>query len=266
MQHRLQRLRRSCADSAHSGVRADRPYRRRWLSRVRSRARRAGRRAGHAGVRHGREPVRRRPPPRGRPRRAAGRRRPRAVRRAGRRRRAGGHERRAWSPCCAARWRVTVMPLATIARSSRRDGPRRRRGSARSARSSAHAGLHLGVRRDGVRFGYVDPLRFLAPRGVRAVRRAASRRRAPLPRARRRVVRAHAPARAPAPWPAWVGLALVLLGVGVRGVSACAPWRRRTSTAAGWGGCARVGFVAIAAGRAVGATKPSVAWVSSHVC
>ena len=110
-------------------------------------------------------------------------------------------------------WRVTHMPLATI----------RARGSvARGtvigtvASSPDHAGLHLGMRRDGTRFGYVDPLRFLArpslgpappPRIVRPPPRSA---RPPPPPPARSV-------RLPlAPWPAWAGLALVLAGAGLR--------------------------------------------------
>jgi hypothetical protein len=58
------------------------------------------------------------------------------------------------------RWRVTQMPLATVAV---RAGDAVRRGDRLGtvAASRDHAGLHLGVRRDGARFGYVDPLRFL---------------------------------------------------------------------------------------------------------
>ena len=66
-------------------------------------------------------------------------------------------------------WRVTYAPLERIAvRAGARVGPGRRLG--RVARASGHAGgprrgdagLHLGVRREGRRFGYVDPLRFLS--------------------------------------------------------------------------------------------------------
>jgi hypothetical protein len=59
-------------------------------------------------------------------------------------------------------WRVSHMPLATI---TVRAGTPLARGARLGvlARSTTHAGLHLGVRRDGRRFGYVDPLRFLAP-------------------------------------------------------------------------------------------------------
>jgi hypothetical protein len=153
-------------------------------------------------------------------------------------------------------WRVTQMPLATI---SVRQGTAATRGTLLGtlAASDAHAGLHLGVRRDGVRFGYVDPLRFLggkrpAPpvpvgrRGPRApgrrplrgpAPRAAPLRGAtpaivPLPRPDR--VTAPIPGAVPvgsnplrpggvAPWSAWVGLALVLAGAGVH--------RRRTARA-----------------------------------
>jgi len=135
------------------------------------------------------------------------------------------------------RWRVTVMPLAAV---TVRRGADVRAGArvGTVAPSSEHAGLHLGVRRDGSRFGYVDPLRFLevsrppapplvGPRGpARRPPRAV-----PTP-----VLRpAAAPVIGLAPWPAWAGLALVVGGVGAR-------WRlrirarrahRRTSTAAG---------------------------------
>jgi hypothetical protein len=58
------------------------------------------------------------------------------------------------------RWRVTQMPLATVAV---RAGDAVRSGDRLGtvAPSRDHAGLHLGVRRDGSRFDYVDPLRFL---------------------------------------------------------------------------------------------------------
>jgi len=117
-------------------------------------------------------------------------------------------------------WRVTHMPLATIAV---RAGAVARRGATLGtvARSASHAGLHLGVRRDGTRFGYVDPLRFLArpsnpvplgraPRSARPPRLVPAPRPASSPSARRR---ASSPL---APWPAWVGLALVLAGAGVQ--------------------------------------------------
>jgi hypothetical protein len=133
------------------------------------------------------------------------------------------------------RWRVTVMPLRSIAvRRGATVRPHARLGTL--ARSSAHAGLHLGVRRDGVRFGYVDPLRFLAaPRSAPFVApppRPTSPRRAP-PRAAP-FVPSRTPAPGVAPWPAFAGLGLVLFGVGVRWhLRVRAAWRRRTSTAAG---------------------------------
>jgi hypothetical protein len=141
-------------------------------------------------------------------------------------------------------WRVSVMPLARVAV---RRGVVVRAGArvGTAAGSSRHAGLHLGVRRDGTRFGYVDPLRFLrAPgsvppvavgrRGPRPPRRVAPPARVAAPAAV--AVAPAARVAAVAPWPAWAGLALVLGGVGVR-------WRVRrrarrwrvpgTSTAAG---------------------------------
>ena len=140
-------------------------------------------------------------------------------------------------------WRVSVMPLlrvtvhrGVIVRAGARVGT--------AAGSSQHAGVHLGVRRDGTRFGYVDPLRYIrAPgsvppvaigrRGPRPPRRGVPPARVAAPVA----VAAARPARvaALAPWPAWAGLGLVLAGVGVRwGVRRRArPLCGRTSTAAG---------------------------------
>jgi peptidase M23-like protein len=159
------------------------------------------------------------------------------------------------------RWRVTHMPLATIAV---RRGAAAARGTVLGtvAASSAHAGLHLGVRRHGTRFGYVDPLRFLGghpavpppiigrappPRGGRPPRLGPAPRPAPVasphPTAGsdgRRPVPVPSPQPtagsnpgAVAPWPAWAGLALVLAGVGVR---------RRAGTArrGGWALGARI--------------------------
>ncbi|MGH2947062.1 MAG: peptidoglycan DD-metalloendopeptidase family protein [Solirubrobacteraceae bacterium] len=62
-------------------------------------------------------------------------------------------------------WRVSHMPLATIAV---RPGDAVRPGALLGTLdvSRAHAGLHLGVRRHGTRFGYVDPARFLATTGL----------------------------------------------------------------------------------------------------
>jgi Peptidase family M23 len=144
------------------------------------------------------------------------------------------------------RWRVTHLPLASVAV---------HRGQAVAAgapigdlaASSAHAGLHLGVRLASDRFGYVDPLRFLPaathqvpPVAFMPGRRAdLGRAPAPAPAARpapARAAAAPAPAavvappagarengtagrvRALAPWPAWAGLALLLAGAAGGGV------------------------------------------------
>jgi hypothetical protein len=149
-------------------------------------------------------------------------------------------------------WRVSHLPLARIVV---------RRGDAVDegtvlgalAPSRAHRGLHLGVRRDGTRFGYVDPLRFLdrthvppvvvaPPRRIRlpgrtpglgpaprpALRPAAR----PAPRLTRRIGVPSALSALPtsrttdrrdvAPWPVWIGLAVVLGGLG-----AGSGWLRR---------------------------------------
>jgi hypothetical protein len=155
------------------------------------------------------------------------------------------------------RWRVTHLPLATITvGTGTRVAPGARLGTL--AHDGAHAGLHLGVRRQGKRFGYVDPLRFLAathgtplpplgraPRGHRlpppveptaALRVGPTAAPAAQPKPALPVEPPGAPLTAPrlapgtgplvpaagsarrglAPWPAWVGLALVLAGAGVR--------------------------------------------------
>jgi hypothetical protein len=97
-------------------------------------------------------------------------------------------------------WRVTHLPLASIAvRQGAAVRPRALLGTVGSA--AGHRGLHLGVRREGTRFGYVDPLRFLAARSAppplgRAPRPARPPRAAPP--AGPRGVRSP-PARAPAP-------------------------------------------------------------------
>jgi hypothetical protein len=119
-------------------------------------------------------------------------------------------------------WRVTHMPLATI---GVRAGGAVRRGAVigTAAASFDHDGLHLGVRRDGTRFGYEDPLRFLArpsnpiPLGRSPRPARAPRARPPRPGRAPRFVRPPRPTSSPlAPWPAWVGLALVLAGAGVQ--------------------------------------------------
>jgi hypothetical protein len=145
------------------------------------------------------------------------------------------------------RWRVTVLPLATIS-ARRGQSVRARTRLGTLAPSHDHAGLHLGVRRDGARFGYVDPLRFLgptpraappplgrAPRAPRLSPPSVLPRTRPISQARpladvslaHRLAtpawRARAARKALAPWPAWAGLALVLAGLGAR----CEVRRRR---------------------------------------
>ena len=102
------------------------------------------------------------------------------------------------------RWRVSYAPLSRIAvREGRRVGAGTRLGR-------ASAELHLGVRREGRRFGYVDPLRFLT--GTRPPPPTAPVRVRPPPpdRARPRPSR---PDPGLAPWPVWVGLAFLLTGL-----------------------------------------------------
>jgi Peptidase family M23 len=81
-------------------------------------------------------------------------------------------------------WRVSHLPLATI---TARLGARLSAGApiGTAAPSRAHDGIHLGVRRAGDPFGYVDPLRFIhpgaqrPPAGPPATPRRPPRRRAP---------------------------------------------------------------------------------------
>jgi hypothetical protein len=108
------------------------------------------------------------------------------------------------------RWRVSYAPLARV---RVREGDRVGAG-ARLGRSVR--GLHFGVRREGRRFGYVDPLRFFgARRAPPPVAGPAPPRRAPPPRAPSAPLAARPRAAAPslAPWPVWVGLALGLTGL-----------------------------------------------------
>lgn len=114
------------------------------------------------------------------------------------------------------RWRVSYAPLRSLAvRAGAAAGPGTRLGRASGE-------LHFGVRREGRRFGYVDPLRFLG------ARRSAPPVAAPPPREGRRPVtpRAVRSPRAPraiparphpppvlAPWPVWLGLLLGLTGL-----------------------------------------------------
>jgi len=131
------------------------------------------------------------------------------------------------------RWRVTALPLAVV---SVRVGERVRAGAAvgRLGTMAGHSGLHLGVRRVGDAFAYVDPLPLLAgePPPPAAVPREGPRTGRPRvapPRVAPPVAapepRVSAPpdlggVRVPvgggagglAPWPAWVGLAALVLG------------------------------------------------------
>ncbi len=135
-------------------------------------------------------------------------------------------------------YRVTHLPLASVAVA----GGARVRAGARIgtlARARDHAGLHVGVRRAGDRFGYVDPVPLLGarPPAVPAAPRAAPRPRTPPPRpAPPAAVPRAAPLPAPAavrvlaPWPAWLGLAVLLAGAVGGGVRI--GLRRRRATAA----------------------------------
>ena len=135
-------------------------------------------------------------------------------------------------------FRATHMPLATVAVHR---GARVRRGAelGTAAPSREHAGVHLGARRAGERFGYVDPLGLIGadpppPFPIAGPRARPSRSR-PAPAAARiappaariappatriapAAARVEPPARlAPsppplAPWPAWAGLATLLAG------------------------------------------------------
>jgi Peptidase family M23 len=141
-------------------------------------------------------------------------------------------------------WRVTHLPLAGV---SVHLGQRVAAGArvGRLGVSRDHRGLHLGVRRAGDPFGYVDPLPFLqarppssipplaaAPRRVRPPRSAPAPRFVRPPRAAPAPVRASrarpvgvrvSPAGGPAPWPVWLGLVLALCGACGGGVR----WRLR---------------------------------------
>jgi hypothetical protein len=59
-------------------------------------------------------------------------------------------------------WRVAYLPLSSLAV---RRGARVHRGArlGTAAAAGPHAGLHVGVRREGSRWAYVDPLRFFGP-------------------------------------------------------------------------------------------------------
>jgi hypothetical protein len=119
-------------------------------------------------------------------------------------------------------WRVTYAPLERLAvRAGSRVAPGSRLGRVsagagrppgRTGRAAGHAGLHFGVRRESARFGYVDPLRFLA--GPRRAPPPVVPARLPRPAARRQPA-AHPSRPSPglAPWPVWLGLALLMTGL-----------------------------------------------------
>ena len=139
-------------------------------------------------------------------------------------------------------WRVTHLPIGAV---SVHVGDHVRAGRRVGTLGTRHGfpGLHLGVRRAGDRFGYVDPLAFLPPdRPPRLgpLPPASIRRRlpapAPVPATPRLVPPPVAPpagrVRVPgagglAPWPAWVGLAFALAGAFGGGVG----WRLRSRRA-----------------------------------
>jgi len=148
---------------------------------------------------------------------------------------------------CGAR-RVSYLPLAALAV---RAGTAVRAGAPLGTVARGHGGLHVGVRREGDPFGYEDPAALLAsPRPPalplalprRAPRRTVPARRAPRrlqPRVVERPV-APSPVRGPAgegvaPWPVWLGLALVLCGAAGTGTVAVRRRRgRRRAGAVAW--------------------------------
>jgi hypothetical protein len=141
----------------------------------------------------------------------------------------------------AARLRATYLPLARVAVA---EGAAVRAGAPLGTLAGGHGGLHLGVRREGDPLGYIDPLPLLAPRTVplRPAVRLPRPRAAPPPAApavpavpavpaapRASPARpVSAPrARGPAPWPVWVGAALVACGAAGSGTLAVRRRRRR---------------------------------------
>jgi hypothetical protein len=152
-------------------------------------------------------------------------------------------------------WRVTHLPVATVS-VERGEVVAAGRPLGTLGAAAGHTGLHLGVRRAGERFGYVDPLQFLGGPWRRPVPPGGPRRGPPVPRAGPRPApppvspradpapRASAPVPvgvrvfvptgvgALAPWPAWAGLALLLLGAAGGGVRIGARRRRARVRAA----------------------------------
>ena len=133
------------------------------------------------------------------------------------------------------RWRVTHLPLRDV-RVTAGQVVRAGQPLASFAADGAHAGLHVGVRRAGDRFGYVDPWPLLSragrahppmavpgprrggPRGDRRPSRRpvgdrrSSRRSLRHPRPSARPLRHEPSAGLLAPPVAWIGLAIVLAG------------------------------------------------------
>jgi len=149
------------------------------------------------------------------------------------------------------RYRVNVLPLAHI---SARLGSHVAAGAllGTAGRSSAHKGIHLGVRRAGDPPGYVDPVRLIraapriprfgpvaAPRGSQERRGGPARPATPPAtrlatpaltparvRAAPRPASAAAPSRPLAPWPVWAGLGAALLAAAGSGVRLRGRWVR----------------------------------------
>lgn len=137
------------------------------------------------------------------------------------------------------RWRVSYAPLRSPAVSR---GVMVRGGATLGRAGGGHGGgVHVGVRREGRPFGYVDPEPRFATRRppppvpvpVPAPGLGPAPRRGlpPPPRP------APAPAPGVAPWPVWGGLALVLLSSGRAAVGRRAA-RRRAPAQADWHGSA----------------------------
>ena len=149
-------------------------------------------------------------------------------------------------------WRVTHLPLATLTVQA---GARVREGARLGtlAPSAEHAGLHLGVRRAGDRFAYVDPVPLLGPEiprvgppGVAPVRPrgvvpvgpaggvAPARPRGVAPGHPRGIAPASSAVRirGVATWPVWLGLALALAGAAGGGIRVRARKRRALAASA----------------------------------
>jgi Peptidase family M23 len=108
-------------------------------------------------------------------------------------------------------WRVSYAPLAHIS-----VGEGERVGAGAQLGSTAR-GLHFGVRREGKRFGYVDPLRFLGtgtspPIVAPPAGRSPARRSPPVAPPAPAPVAARPPPTL-APWPVWLGVTLGLIGL-----------------------------------------------------